>query len=761
MPSFTASLKLHETLIRRLSQWLVYIMLAVPLLVGNSYFFPFIVPKYVTFRIIVELLVLGYLLLLAANTSKYRLRMTWVSWAVIAYGLSAVVSGVFGVNFHYSFWGTMERMESIFTSLHYVALFLILPTIFDRQTVLRALKVSVGIGVLLSLYGLAQKLGANWTVEAGRDRISATIGNPAYVGAYLLFQMGFAAYLMMRDWATKRRWLWLATLVVMLPAFVFTLTRGAMLGLLAALPLAAVLWLWFSRRDVVVARARRWVAGALVLVVIVPVVLVLARNTDFVRSTPLLQRFTDISPSAGTAVTRFYTWNSAWQGIKERPIIGWGPEQFPVPFNKYINPLHYKGPNSETWFDHAHNIILDIGVTQGAVGVAVWLAFIGGLLALAWRLARSSGQRSLGIMAICLLAAYVIQNMFLFDVLVVWMLLALLGCLLLANRSDTEPTTTDKSPRGLAVLPWLYVIGLALWLLPVNVRTAGLSKAIIVGKEMDSAADPMMSFDWYQQHVFSRGLGTGSQEAPRQAATSFMDRLQRGTLKDAELRQKALAIIQPPLEYAWHAYPYDLQTPITLAKVVALNAEAAGDTKGIEEAISIIQEARKYSTQRIELLNDLGLYQMALNRSEDTIATYEEVVRLTNGVPIARWNLGFAYLRAGLTEDADREMSAALSDADFRAMAYGNPNMLQRLVGLYIDKERWGDLADVYRTVLMTEPQNAEMWGALALTYQKLGDYERGIVAAQEAARIEPQFKEAADQLIAELRQQQAAASHK
>lgn len=760
--TFADTLRRHEVAIRATSRWLVYAMLAVPLLVGNGYFFPFIVPKYIAFRVLVELLVLGYLLLLAANPDRYRPRMTWATWAVIAYGLSAIVSGALGVNFHYSFWGTFERMESIFTTLHYVVLFLVLPAIFDRQTMLRALRVSVAFGVLLSLYGLAQKAGASWTVETGRDRISATVGNPAYVGAYLLFQMGFAAYLALHEWATKRRWLWLAALAVLLPTFVLTLTRGAMLGFLAALPLAAVLWLWLSRHDQGVARVRRWVAALLAVAVVVPVALVLARNTSFVRSTPILQRFTDISPTAGTAITRFYTWNSAWQGIQERPILGWGPEQFPVPFNKYINPLHYKGPNSETWFDHAHNIILDIGVTQGAVGVLVWLAFIGGLLAMAWRLARTPGQRSLGLVATCLLVAYVIQNMFLFDVLVVWMLLALLGCLLLVNQPPKPPVdAAANQPSVLGVLPWIYVAGLLLWLLPVNVRTAGVSKAVIVGKEMDGAADQLMTFDWYQDKVFSRPLGTGSQEAPRQASASFLDRIQTSRFKDAEQRNKALAIVQPPLEAAWHAYPYDLQTPIALAKLVALNGEASGDSKGLEQAIAIVQEARKFSPQRIELLNDLGLYQMALNRTDEAVATYEEVSRLTQGVPMSRWSLGFAYLRQGRNEDAEREMMAALQDVDFKAFVFANPNMLRRLVGLYVDQERWADLAELYRNIVTLEPQNAETWGALALTYQKLNDYDRGIAAAQEAARIEPQFREAAEGLIAELRAAQAASQRR
>jgi O-antigen ligase/tetratricopeptide (TPR) repeat protein len=762
----------YEGMLRRGGLWLTFALVAIPLIVGNSYFFPFIVPKYLAFRIIVELLVLVYLLLLAGHPAKYKPRLSWAGWTVVAYGASAVISGAFGVDWHYSFWGTFERMESIFTTLHYVALFLVLPLMLSRDEIVRVLKVSVWASVLLCIYGLAQKSGASWTVEAGRDRISATIGNPAYVAAYLLFQMAFGVYLWAREKARVWRYVWLAIVALQLVTFIYTLTRGAMLGLIFAVPVGAGLWLWANRskaqfatpeQKARVGKMRPWVAGLLAAMLLIPGVLVAARNTSFVKSTPLLQRFTDISPSASTAKTRFYTWNSAWQGIKEKPVLGWGPEQFPVPFNKYINPLHYTGPSSETWFDHAHNIILDIWTTQGAVGVLIWLAFIGCLLWLSLRLLAHPEQRSLGIISFCLLVAYIIQNMFLFDVLVVWMMLALTGVLLLAGQparaaAGTAPAEAAPAAPSYSWLPVVYGIGLLLWLLPVNVRTANLSKAIIIGKQLDgNTADPMQSFEWYQQKVLNASSGTGDQEVARQVSTSFLEKIQSDAFTSKpELRPKAFAIVRPPLEQAWHRYPYDLQTPIALAKVVALEGEADNNAAGIQEAINIIQEARKYSPQRIELLHDQALYELAAGQVTSSVASFEEMVKLTNGTPFARWSLGYAYLKAGRTADAQREMEASLQDPEFKAEVDTQSNMLRRLSNLYVDTEKWDALADVYRRILSLEPSNASMWGSLALTYQKLGDYANAIAAAQEAAKADPQFAGAADQLIAELKKQQS-----
>lgn len=760
--TFTQTLQRYETQIRGLARWMVYALMAIPLVVGNSYFFPFIVPKYLVFRTVVELLVLAYLLLRVANPGRYQLRMNVATWGLLAYGASAVLSGLVGVDWHYSFFGTFERMEGIFTTLHYLALFLVLPALLNREEWVKLLRVTVGVSVVLSIYGLAQKLGANWTVEAGRDRISSTIGNPAYVGAYLLFHLGFAAYLLVRDWASKLRWLWVAVLALLLVTFVLTLTRGAMLGLLAALPVVAVAWLWLTRASEGVGKvARGLVVGALALVVAIPVLLVVFKNSALVTNQPILHRFAEISLSAGTAQTRFYTWNSAWQGIKERPLLGWGPEQFPVPFNQHFNPAHYRGPNSETWFDHAHNIILDIGVTQGAVGVAAWLVFIGGLLALAWRRSRDGATRGVGLVTLGVLVAYVLQNMFLFDVLVVWLVLAVLGGLLVSYQP-----TPPAGEGTCKAMPWraaaaVYAALLVLALLPINWRTGHISRSIIVAKQGDTIPEAMpQQLEFYKTQIFDRPIGTGAGEAARQLGTSALYHLQRNDFQaKPEQREPFIGLALQQLQDSVEDYPYDLQTQLSLAKMVAIDGELSGDAAKYDEAVEIIEAALERSPQRIELLADLALYRAAQKRDDESIAIYRRILDLIPNVPYGKWMLGTALVRSGQLEEGQRLVEESLQNEDFKLLVYGQSYMLQRLVDLYISVESWPKLVETYTQMLTINPERADVWGSLALAFQKLEDYDRAISAAEKAMELEPRYAQQANELIAELKKEQAAAA--
>jgi O-antigen ligase len=85
-------------------------------------------------------------------------------------------------------------------------------------------------------------------------------------------------------------------------------------------------------------------------------------------------RFLQIDFQERTAQTRLWTWGSALNGFKERPILGWGPENFPAVFDKYFDIRHYiANQGSETWFDRAHSVIFDYLAETGILGLLSYL----------------------------------------------------------------------------------------------------------------------------------------------------------------------------------------------------------------------------------------------------------------------------------------------------------------------------------------------------------------------------------------------------
>jgi O-antigen ligase len=120
--------------------------------------------------------------------------------------------------------------------------------------------------------------------------------------------------------------------------------------------------------------ARKWGAVTFGILLILGLGLYSVRNTNFVKNLPA-GRLLQISLSDSTAQTRFWVWGEAWKGFLERPVFGWGPENFSPVFDKFFNPNFYApGQNSETWFDRAHSVFFDYLVETGILGLLAYLS---------------------------------------------------------------------------------------------------------------------------------------------------------------------------------------------------------------------------------------------------------------------------------------------------------------------------------------------------------------------------------------------------
>jgi tetratricopeptide (TPR) repeat protein len=333
-------------------------------------------------------------------------------------------------------------------------------------------------------------------------------------------------------------------------------------------------------------------------------------------------------------------------------------------------------------------------------------------------------------------------------------MLATLAGALMVRPESAAPAKPRQLP---SLLPIGYAALLVLVLLPVNARASHVSQAIIWTKPGDQSKDNIATqMQIFQNEIFNAPLGTGFTEAPRQLGASTLQHIRAGHFQDeGALQAQVVSTTVERLREVWQTYPYDLQTPLALAKVLAINGESIQDKGQMEQAVEILKQAQAYSPQRIEIMYDLGLYQMALGDTASSLATYKRMHELTPGVPFTAWTYGYALVRAGDLAQAKALMEGALADPDFHDYVYGQSYMLQRLVDLYVQEKDYQPLAATYRQLLVLSPDRGDIWGSLAMAYQQLGDFTNAIAAAQEAAKVNPEFASASAQLIDELTKQQ------
>ncbi|MDO8589665.1 MAG: O-antigen ligase family protein [bacterium] len=416
----------------------------VPFLVSSSLFFPFITTKAFTWRIIVEI-VFAVWVLLALYDVDSRPKKSVILYAVVGFLVIVGVADLFGVAPVKSFWSNFERMEGFITLLHLGMFFVVTSSVFREIDWKRWWNVSLVASFLMVLYCILQIIGLR-AINQGGVRVDGTLGNAIYLAVYMLFHIFIALLFLWREWKNVAlRWVY--GLLILSQAFILyqTATRGAILGLIGGIFIMAVLNL-ANKEDKLVRRAS---AALLVGLVVLVGGFMLFKDRNFIQNSPILSRFSSLTTEAIKTQGRYFVWPMAVKGFQERPLLGWGQDNFNYVFNQYYDPQMF---NLEPWFDRAHNIFLDWMVAGGLLGLVSYLALYVALLFSIWKYANLSHTEKSVLTG--LVATYFFHNFFVFDNLISYTLFfSLLAYVHYRNNGGTlwGQTLSDIQVKGIAL----------------------------------------------------------------------------------------------------------------------------------------------------------------------------------------------------------------------------------------------------------------------------------------------------------------------
>lgn len=394
-----------ETKYKKFLQILFFLSLISPLIVDRRLFYPYVTGMALYFRLITEALFVLWLIfiflypkyrlkLLTADGSDKRTKwqLNYLIAAVLIYLLSLGAATYFSSNPYLSFWGDAERMMGLFGILHFFALFFVGTSIFREKKEWRRLLIAFcAASLAVCLYGILQRFGLT-SIKPGASRILATVGNAGILAAYLIFGLFFSAYLALTEQKNNWRWVFGASALVHLIAVIMTGTRGAYLGMAAGFLFGGVIIIFHSlrgslpkgtaarqaKRAAVLCgetaagqnkKLRNRIVAAAIALVLVYGGLFLCRNQSWVKNNLYLNRLTAFSLSDVTVKTRIMSWRWGLAGFRDKPILGYGLEQFAIPYNKYFQAEYYNYAAGDTYFDRAHNIVVELLATTGIIGL--------------------------------------------------------------------------------------------------------------------------------------------------------------------------------------------------------------------------------------------------------------------------------------------------------------------------------------------------------------------------------------------------------
>jgi O-antigen ligase len=389
---------------------------------------------------------------------------------------------MFGVNPSNSLWSNFERMEGFVTHIHLFVLTLILLSL--RLTEIewrRALQIQLAAGVCVLLYSIGEYTTINAKLAAGEAvgrRLAATLGNPAYLAIYSAFNV-FIALILAAKIKVKKT-ISIAKVVyigiALLHLFVLwqTQTRGTILGLVAGLGVVLLWILWKNRSN---QKVRNISLIGIALFATVFFLFISIKETAFVQNNPTLKRLADIELGEQTVRSRIMIWQMSFEGVKERPILGWGQDNFGYVFAKHYNPEMF---DQEQWFDRSHNVFFDWLIAAGVLGLLAYLSLYGVSIYSIITNRHSRFSNTEQALLLGLLVTYFIHNIIVFDNLISYISFFALFAYI---HTDTRITKIAYSKRKVTstvyVVFAITAISMSIVLYHIVYKPHALNRAII------------------------------------------------------------------------------------------------------------------------------------------------------------------------------------------------------------------------------------------------------------------------------------------
>jgi len=377
-------------------------------------------------------------------------RLETMRWPLAAAGAAAFLAFVFSISWPLSFSGSYTRYESLPMRIAYLGLFAgavwLMRSKRQRDWVVAALVFGTGVACLEALLQWAEQVPY---------RPDGNLGNANLLGALIAMAFPLAVMRGLRGDRFTVAW-WMAVAVLIGGLFATTSRSGA-LGAVSGCLVLIVLGFRSRRRVVVSALA----AGG-----------VLAAALWAIVAGPLSQLNGD------PAQSRLQLWPDALHMIAARPLTGWGEDATGLVLGRFVTGNWAPGVT----YDRTHSGILEIGATQGVIGLVAISLILVVLFRAVYRYRFSDSVAALG--GACV--GYSISVLFNFDWApatgAFWLVAGTLWSAVRSVQADQVAPATTPAPTAGVPAAWRSVAAIVMAL-----------AALVLG------ALPVLADIWYLQ----------------------------------------------------------------------------------------------------------------------------------------------------------------------------------------------------------------------------------------------------------------------
>jgi putative inorganic carbon (HCO3(-)) transporter len=651
-----------------------------------------------------------------------------------------LVSTIFSQDVRFSIFGSPARSGGVINLLFYI-FFAIFLLIFCNELIWsKLIKANFIVGLMASALAIVQYFDLLKNVFIGWESGGppSFLGNSTFLAIYMIF-LAFSSFWLFFNEETKKKKIYYATIcAVFLITILISGSRATYLGLL----MGSTFFLFFYPKKF---KKIKTLALSLVAFAIL-IVIIFNLNPNIISNEfgkMIANRLSVKVIAEDLAGTRLSAWKITWQAIKEKPWLGWGPENFNIGFEKYFDPT-LPPSMQKLWWDRPHNVFLELWVNSGIFALILYISF---WILLLWQLQKYKKN--------CqdykkVITAHTVQAMFIsylvalffnFDSFSTYLIsFFFVGYALYLISSNTEKVAITPSQKYDAIKKiagpiFCMLIIIFLWF--YNIKPFYLNSKITYAENLADAKQCKKSLNIINgQNWENAGI------LKSYSMLKYSDIIKNcgwyEPEKEAKNSQKALTLlkisaqIQPKFSRTWLFLG-------SFTNILAAREEDEGQQNTyLQEAREYFKKAQELSPKRQEIIMELEKnYLMAEDYATMKLLA-QDCVKIDSNLGECYWYMGVSEIFMGDQANGKKYIEES------KEKGYLNPPYLQ-LALAYVSQKNWADAANAYERINLGNfsiEQKASHYATLAYLSKESGDYNAASRAAIEVFKLQPENPE-------------------
>lgn len=716
-------------------RWGSFLILFLPLLVFRKTLYPYIFPKIIAFQILVEIIFAAWLILIIKE-EKYRpnfkhpLVLTLTIFIAVLF-----LTMILGVDISKSFFSTQERMTGVLTMFHFYGWFLVLTSCFKKWKDWRKfIWISLGVSFLVGLYGIGQTLGFEFLMKGMGKRMSSTLGNPIYLSVFSMLHVFLAGFLFF----IERKKILKVILFILLLFNLAIMPLGASRAVVGSFVLCVPLFLLFL---VFVLPSKKLKIGVLILLILIVgsgIFLFQNRRADWLETDIYFVNRLLRSRFERSLWKRTEAWKIAFKGFKEKPITGWGWENYNIVFNKHFNPRYSEIGNR--WYDKSHNQVMDILALTGILGsFSYFLLFFFILFLLFWKVRKENALNKkigLGILGVMFIS-YFLQNLFVFDtpapLIAFYFSLSLIYFVTESKKREKREEKYFQEGDLNNVLILLILIGLCFSVYNFNVKPALKSHFAFRGAVV-SEINLKKGLGFYKKSLAAPSFT--NPEVRLQLGKSVLEARNRGNT-DPEILKLGFQFAVSEMKKSIEEHPLDVRHYLNIGKVC--NNASNFDMRFLETAEKFLEQGKPFSPSRSEIYRQLGWAKLLQEKNKEAIEAFKKAVELNKNISESHWFLGLALLNNENYKEGIKEVETA------QKMGHSlgkDPNIILFIAQAYSRLSNLKKAISLCDEVLKIEPENNKALSQKVLFLIRADKKSEAVSVIEKLSEINPETAE-------------------